>query len=251
MIIESIENIKKNFFKDGFVKVKKVFTKKDIKKIFNQIEKIKKSSIEIKNPNMHFTKDNRLNTIHDINKYIKKGPMINVSKDKRILKIVEGILGEKTKVRNIEFFLKPKKTGMRSPFHQDNFYWNISNKKALNVWIACSKANQKNGGMCYFKKSHKKGLVKHILSKEPGSSQKIPETYFKKLKNKKYYPELNAGDCIFHHCEVIHGSKKNISNLDRIGLVISYKGLSAKINKKKLLNYKSLVKKNLLSLKRK
>ena len=81
--------------------------------------------------------------------------------------------------------------------------------------------------------------------------EKIPETYFKKLKDKKYYPELNAGDCIFHHCEVIHGSKKNISNLDRIGLVISYKGLSAKINKKKLLNYKSLVKKNLLSLKRK
>ena len=32
MIIESIENIKKNFFKDGFVKVKNVFTKKDIKK---------------------------------------------------------------------------------------------------------------------------------------------------------------------------------------------------------------------------
>ena len=62
---------------------------------------------------------------------------------------------------------------MRSPFHQDNFYWNISNKKALNVWIACSKASQKNGGMCYFKKSHKNGLVKHILSKEPGSSQKI------------------------------------------------------------------------------
>ena len=31
---------------------------------------------------MHFTSDNRLNTIHDINKYIKKGPMINLSKDK-------------------------------------------------------------------------------------------------------------------------------------------------------------------------
>ena len=93
---------------------------------------------------MHFMSDNRLNTIHDINKYIKKGPMINVKKDKRILKIVEKfILGEKTKVRNIEFFLKPRKTGMRSPFHQDNFYWNISNKKALNVWIACSKPVKK------------------------------------------------------------------------------------------------------------
>ena len=121
MINGSIEKIRKSFFNEGFVKVNKVFSKKDINKIFTQIEKIKKSSIKIKNPNMHFTSDNRLNTIHDINKYIKKGPMINLKKDKRILKIVEGILGEKTKVRNIEFFLKPRKTGMRSPFHQDNF----------------------------------------------------------------------------------------------------------------------------------
>ena len=99
------------------------------------------------------------------------------------------------------------------------------------------------------KKSHKNGLVKHILSKEPGSSQKIPETYFKKIKNKKFYPQLKAGDCIFHHCEVIHGSKKNTSNLDRIGLVISYKGLSAKIDKKTF-KLQKLSLKNLLSLKK-
>ena len=40
---------------------------------------------------------------------------------------------------------------MKSPFHQDNFYWNIQNKKALNVWIACTESNFKNGGMCYYK----------------------------------------------------------------------------------------------------
>ena len=82
MINGSIEKIRKSFFNEGFVKVNKVFSKKDINKIFTQIEKIKKSSIKIKNPNMHFTSDNRLNTIHDINKYIKKGPMINLKKIK-------------------------------------------------------------------------------------------------------------------------------------------------------------------------
>ena len=47
-------------------------------------------------------------------------------------------------------------------------------------------------------------------------------------------------------------AKKNTSNLDRIGLVISYKGLSAKIDKKKTFKLqKNLVKKNLLSLKKK
>ena len=49
MINGSIEKIRKSFFNEGFVKVNKVFSqKKDINKIFTQIEKIKKSSIKIK-----------------------------------------------------------------------------------------------------------------------------------------------------------------------------------------------------------
>ena len=138
---------------------------------------------------------------------------------------------------------------MKSPVHQDNFYWNITNKKALNVWIACAPSNYKNGGVYYYKNSHKNGLVKHQLSHEAGSSQKIPETYLKKIKYKKYYPNLNVGDCIFHHCEVMHGSKKNNSNLDRVGLVISYKGKNSKTDKKKIKNYKNQLRKNLKFLK--
>ena len=94
----------KNFYDKGFVVAKKVFSKKEIQSIFSQINSIKKKSIKLKNPNMHFTSDNKLNTIHDINKYVKSGPMINLSKSKKMLNIVENILGEKAKVRNIEFF---------------------------------------------------------------------------------------------------------------------------------------------------
>lgn len=249
--MNSLDKIKKEFYENGFVHIKKIFLKEEIKQIFQQIDKIKKKSIKIKNPNMHFTADNKLNTIHDINTYVKSGKMIEISKDKRMTKIIEKILDEKVKVRNIEFFLKPKKTGMRSPFHQDNFYWNIKNKKALNVWIACSEASIKNGGVCYLQKSHKSGLKKHVLSKEPGSSQKISEKYLKKLRNKKIFPNLKPGDCIIHHCEVIHGSKDNRSNLDRIGLVISYKGKSAKVDQKKWINYRKLVKKNLKEIRKK
>ena len=50
-------------------------------------------------------------------------------------------------------FLKPKKTGKDAPFHQDNFYWNIINGEAVNVWIACSKVNNKNGGVIYLNES--------------------------------------------------------------------------------------------------
>ena len=249
--MDSLLKIKRDFNENGYVKIEKLFSKKDIGKIFSQISNIKKKSLKVKNPNMHFTSDKRLNTVHDIHKYVKSGPIISISKNKKMIKIVEGILGEKSILRNIEFFLKPKQTGMRAPLHQDNYYWNIKNKKALNVWIACTSSNIENGGLYYYKKSHKGGIKKHIMSFEPGSSQKIPENYIKGIKNKKYYPNLTLGDCLIHHCEIVHGSKKNKSNKDRIGLVISYKGKSAKIDKRKLKLYRLSVKKNIAALKNK
>jgi len=245
----NLDKIKKTFTSNGFVKIEKLFTKKEVDEIINEIEKVKIKSFKIKNPNMHLTKDKKINTIHNINTYVKKGPIIKLSKSKKILSIVNKILDEKSNVRNIEFFFKPKKTGMKSPFHQDNYYWNIANKKALNVWIACSPSSNKNGGVCYIEGTHKNGLLKHTISYNAGSSQKIPEKTLHKIKLKKSYPNLLPGDCIFHHCEVVHGSSQNKSNKDRVGLVISYKGKSARLNLKSYKNYKKMLKKNISFLK--
>ena len=73
----------------------------------------------------HKTKDGKFNTIHDIQNFIKSGSIIKMSKKKTLKNLVEKILKDNSVIRNIEFFLKLKKTGMASPFHQDNFYWNI------------------------------------------------------------------------------------------------------------------------------
>tara|TARA_Y100000590_G_scaffold470657_1_gene667463 strand:+ start:2234 stop:2989 length:756 start_codon:yes stop_codon:yes gene_type:complete len=249
--MENLNKIKRNFQEQGFAIIKNIFNKKNIRSLMKEIDRVKRKSIEIKNPHLHYTKDKKINTIHNINRYIKKGTINKISNNKKILNVVRHILKSKTKVRNIEFFLKPKKTGLESPFHQDNYYWNFLNKdQALNVWIACSDSNYKNGGVCYFEKSHKLGLLKHKVSFAPGSSQKIPSTYLKKIKLKKVIPSLKSGDCIIHHSQVVHGSGPNKSDKDRIGFVISYKKASAKINKKKLQEYKKKVKKNLFFLKK-
>ena len=199
---------------------------------------------------MHYTRDKKFNTIHNINKFIKTGCIIGISKDKRLTNIVKKILGGNVNLRNLEFFLKPKKTGKKAPVHQDNYYWNIPSKKALNIWIACSESNIKNGGLYYFVKSHKQGLIDHKLSFQPGTSQEISNKHLKSLNYKKFYPNLKPGDCILHHCEVIHGSDKNNSNFDRIGLVMSFKNKKAKIDKKGWDMYQKKLKKNLSLLKK-
>ena len=93
------------------------------------------------------------------------------------------------------FFLKPKKTGMPSPFHQDNFYWNIINAEALNLWIALTESNKNNGGLCYLQESHNLGTVKLNKHKIQWSHQRQHDFITSNLTRT---PPRNPGQT-FHH----------------------------------------------------
>ena len=71
-------------------------------------------------------------------------------------------------------------------------------------------------------------VIKHKFSFIKGTSQMIPEKIIKNS-NLKNFPNLKPGDAIIHN-EVIHGSYKNNSNTDRVGLVLSFKGKNSKYN---------------------
>ena len=235
-----------NYNKKGFIILKSFFSKKEISKLIKNLDAVKvKVQLQTNKTSYHKTKDGKFNTIHDIQNFIKSGSIINMTRKKSLKVIVEKILKDKPILRNVEFFLKPKKTGMPSPYHQDNFYWNIISAEALNVWIACSVANKNNGGLCYLEGSHKLGTIKHKSSFTKGSSQKIPDEVISKLAFKRIYPNLKTGDCIIHHPEVIHGSGKNNSNKDRVGFVVSYKAKKSKIDNLKLKIHKDKLKSNL------
>ena len=231
---------------NGFVKLKNIFSDKDIEKILTELDEVKKILIKIKKKKIyHKTKDGKINTIHNIQEFYKKNKFQKIVGKNKLLNIVKKILGKEIKIKNIEFFLKPKKTGLPSPFHQDNYYWNIIDSKAINVWIACSDSKKSNGGICYLKGSNKMGTINHELSYKKGSSQQISSKILSNLKFDRKYPSLKAGDCLIHHPEVIHGSLKNKSNKDRIGLAISFKSKYAKINDLKLELYKKKLNKSL------
>ena len=235
----------KKFTKDGFVVIKNLVDKQTISNILSEIPEIQKKVLKKNQKFSHKTKSGKFNSIHNINSFHRSGKVYALSKNKIILKLAKNFLNDLPQLRNIEFFLKPSKNQMMTPFHQDNFFWNLEDANGINIWIACSKASKKNGGICYLKESHKLGVLKHQISFIKGTSQMIPEMIIKKLRFKKIFPNLETGDAIIHNSEVIHGSYKNNSNTDRIGLVISYKGKNSKYNLSALKKYKSLLKKNI------
>ena len=84
----------KKFYQNGFVQVEQLLIKEKSIKL-KHMDKIKNKFLSIKNKNMHLTKDKKFNTIHDINKFIKKGKILSLSKDKRLIKIVQKIIGKR------------------------------------------------------------------------------------------------------------------------------------------------------------
>ena len=230
------------FNQDGFVIIKKVIEKAKIKKILAELPSIEKKASKLKRKYSHKTKGGKTNTLHNINEFIKSGEVIKLLKNKKIINLAKLILKDKPILRNIEFFLKPQKNKMITPFHQDNYFWNVIDANAINIWIACSEASKKNGGICYLNGSQKLGTIKHESSFIKGTSQKIPDDVINKLNFKKKYPDIKMGDIIIHNCEIIHGSKENKSKKDRIGLVFSFKGAKSKYDISKIKKYQNELK---------
>lgn len=230
------------FNRDGFIKLTNILSSNSLKRYSNEIDKIFNFLKEnnFKSPFVNYTKDGKVNTAHNLNKVFKKKLTItNFIRNKKLNSILESLLGKNYKVRNVEVFNKPARTGMPAPIHQDNFYWNVKDKKAINLWLSFNNVSNKNGGMYYFKGSQKMGLIKHVNSYAKGSSKKISEKRIKiiKQKYKKITPSLKPGDLLIHHCEVIHGSSKNCSQIDRRAIVISLISKNSKYDKKKIKSY--------------
>lgn len=217
-----INNIFKAYYR--FVKNKKELTKKNYGKIFSYLKDKNKPS-----------------SLHNLQNY-KNLFFYKIARNKKLNLAADRLLGKKSKILNIQFFIKNAGQNLPTTIHQDNAYWCFKNYKALSFWIALKKTNKKNGCLYYYEKSHIKD-VKHY------KNEYVPGTTFcckpPKTGKIKYY-SLNAGDCVVHDSRSIHGSFKNLSNSNRVGFILSYVEKKAKKNALMLKVYKknyNLVKK--------
>ena len=222
----------KNYSNDGVIKVNKVFSKKEISLLKKKINLyIKRNSSKLKGKEINYI-NNQVNSIHLFTgKFFK-----TFSNQKKILDLGSFFLKTKPQIKHYEYFAKPKKIGMASPMHQDNFYWNLKNPNCFTMWIAIDKAKKNNGAVEYLVGSHKK-LYAHTSSYAPGSSQMVKKISSLKKKFKTRIFNLEPGDCLIHHSQIVHGSKKNISNYSRRGFTIQITPKNVKVDIKRFKKY--------------
>ncbi len=145
-----------------------------------------------------------------------------LSKDARLLDVMEDLLGPDLLHWNSTFRTKEVNTGQHAAWHQDTAY--IKLKPFLSIcWLALSPAHRESGCLRVIPGSHKGALLSHREGNDPRSilsrAQFIDEQFDK---SGAIDIELAPGEATVINHGIIHCSGLNQSGDRRIGLLMDY-----------------------------
>jgi ectoine hydroxylase-related dioxygenase (phytanoyl-CoA dioxygenase family) len=120
---------------------------------------------------------------------------------------------------------KEPKVGGAWEWHQDYGYWYKNQfmfpDQLMSVMIALTKATKQNGCLQVIKGSHKLGRVNHGFSGEQvGADLVMVENALKTME--LVYCELDPGDALFFHSNLLHRSEANLSDHARWSIISCY-----------------------------
>jgi ectoine hydroxylase-related dioxygenase (phytanoyl-CoA dioxygenase family) len=108
-------------------------------------------------------------------------------------------------------------------WHQDNYYSDLHLTPSLSAWIALQDSTVENGCMRVVPGSHQGGVLPH---KEKGDANNLLRQghEIQVPVNEKDAVEvvLRAGEISLHHAAIIHGSRPNRSDTQRLGFVVRF-----------------------------
>ncbi len=143
----------------------------------------------------------------------------------------ESIVDSATKLLNDEVYhyhskmiMKDAKVGGAWTWHQDYGYWyqnGVLFPNLTSVFIAVDPATKENGCMQVIPYSHSLGRIEHILKGEQaGADMERVNEILKRLP--LVYVEMEPGDALFFHSNLLHRSDQNTSENPRWSMICCY-----------------------------
>ena len=120
---------------------------------------------------------------------------------------------------------KEPKVGGAWEWHQDYGYWYKNEfllpNQMISVMIAITAATQQNGCLQVIRGTHKMGRIEHgFAGEQVGASQHYVDLALKTME--LVYVELQPGDALFFHPNLLHRSAANLSDNSRWSLISCY-----------------------------
>lgn len=120
---------------------------------------------------------------------------------------------------------KEPKVGGAWEWHQDYGYWYKNQfmfpDQLISVMVALTPANKLNGCLQVIKGPHKMGRVNHgFAGEQVGADMVMVENALKTMD--RIYVELEPGDTLFFHSNLLHRSEANLSDFPRWSIISCY-----------------------------
>lgn len=143
---------------------------------------------------------------------------------RRIVDAVEQLLEDEVYHYHSKMILKDAKVGGAWAWHQDYGYWYQNGclyPDFISVSTAVDRATQLNGCMQVLTGSHKLGRVNHNLSGEQAGAdlERVNEA---KKRLPLFHCEMEPGDSLYFHANLLHCSAANNSEHPRWSLISCY-----------------------------
>lgn len=149
-----------------------------------------------------------------------------LTRSQRMISATQLLLGEGEVCHfHSKLMQKEPKVGGAWEWHQDYGYWYKNGfpypDAMMSVMLALTEASRQNGCLQVLKGSHKMGRIEHSFAGEQqGADMDFVNEAMKNCES--VFVELNAGDALFFHSNLLHASSANLSDKPRWSLISAY-----------------------------
>jgi ectoine hydroxylase-related dioxygenase (phytanoyl-CoA dioxygenase family) len=215
------------FHKDGYVIIKGLLDREEIDKLYQTTivdQVIRENALDL---NDQSGKKTRLTL------WFKPGNDLYslLIRSNRMVNSVAKLLDSEAPVCHFHTKLMQKepRVGGAWEWHQDFGYWYKNQflfpDQLVSVMIALTTATRENGCIQVIKGSHKMGRVNHgFKGEQVGADMTMVNHALNTMEH--IYVELEPGDALFFHSNILHRSEANLSDHPRWSLISCYNSLS-------------------------
>jgi ectoine hydroxylase-related dioxygenase (phytanoyl-CoA dioxygenase family) len=217
----------RDYRRDGYVILKKFFSENETDKMFKtaiEDDAMRKNALDL---NDQTGKKTRLSLWftpgNDVFGYMTRSA--------RIINAVKALLDSESPVCHFHSKLMQKepRVGGAWEWHQDYGYWYKNQfmfpDQLISVMVALTKANKENGCLQVIKGSHKLGRVNHgFAGEQVGADMVMVDHALKTMP--LVYCELDPGDALIFHSNLLHRSEANLSDKPRWSIIACYNSQS-------------------------
>jgi ectoine hydroxylase len=147
-----------------------------------------------------------------------------VARSARAVGLAEALLGDEVYHYHSKINAKRPHSGGTWVWHQDYGYWYDNGclyPDMLTMAVPLSPMNLTNGTLQVVRSSHRMGRIRHgTVGQQTGADLARVEAILER--NEPVAFEAEPGDVMFFHCNTLHTSDPNASDLSRVLLLVAY-----------------------------